>query len=344
MRDSHETPADHKPWQTRRTDWAAPGPRQDNPSQPAAPPADAQARPPRWSGLGLGQEPVQPPEPSRAPAPGPAGGPAPGSNPGHLPGDSDPAGRRPAYWAEQVPYLNHSGDRAAHEGTLEYHPANWVGHDPYRHQPAVPAQAPYPVPVQAAYPVPVQAAYPVPVQAAYPVPAQAPYHVLPQPPHPAHTAPFRHQGWAGYDPYTGYPIWPGHPAYADRSAGLHRLSKLTWRAAEVSAVVAVGIVALFARTTHSTAKNVSAQHSGKASIHAAAHPAHKQHKPKRHHHRHHHASTPGLAPPAAPPAAAPPPPPPPPAPAAPAPVPAAPAPPPPPPPVTTSGGSGGGGG
>jgi hypothetical protein len=154
--------------------------------------------------------------------------------------------------------------------------------------------------------------------------------------HPAHTAPGWRPAWASYDPYTGYPIWPGHPGYMARNAGLRRLSKLTWRAAEVSAVVAVGFVALFARTAHSATKNVSAQHSAKPSVHAAAtHSPHKQHK--RRHHRHHHAAPPGLAPPAAAPAPAPPPPPPPPAPA-----PAAPAPAPPPPPVTTSGGSGGG--
>jgi hypothetical protein len=307
MRDSHETPADHRPWQARHTDWAAPGPRQDNPGQPTAPPADAQARPLRWSGLGLSQDPVQPPEPSSG-EPGPAGWPAPDPNPRRFPGDSGPAGPRPANWAAQNSYPDHQGGLAAREGSLEYRPANWVGHDPYRRHPVVPPQPSYPA----------------------------------QPPYPTHTVPLRHQGWADYDPYTGYPIWPGHPAYAERNAGLRRLSKLTWRAAEVSAIVVVGFVALFARTAHSAVKHVSAPHSAKASIHAAAaHPAHNRHKP-RHHRHHHHAGTAGLAPPAAPPAAAPPPPPPPP-PAAPAPAPAAPAPPPPPPPpATTSGGSGGG--
>ena len=78
------------------------------------------------------------------------------------------------------------------------------------------------------------------------------------------------QGWADYDPYAGYPVWPGHPAYGARNAGLRRLSKLTWRAAEVSAVVAVGFVALFARTAHSTASHTAAAPGAKPSIHAAA--------------------------------------------------------------------------
>jgi hypothetical protein len=315
MRDSYETPEEHRPWQAPRTDWAASGPRQDHPSQPATPPADAQARPPRWSGLGLSQDPVQPPGPATAPGPGPAGWPAPDPNSRRFPGDSDPAGLRPADWTAQDSYPNHQGGGAAHPGALEHRPVNWVEHDPYRHHPVVPPQPSYPA------------------QPSYP----------PQPSYPAHAVPIWRQGWADYDPYTGYPMWPGHSAYADRNAGLRRLSKMTWRAAEVSAIVAVGFVALFARTAHSAVKNVSAQHSGKASIHAAAHPAHKQHKPKHHHRRHHHASVPGLAPPAAPPAAAPAAPAPPPAAPA-APAPAAPAPPPPPPPpVTTSGGSGGGG-
>src|SRR5215472_11553473 len=58
MHDAYETPADHRPWQARPTEWAAPGPRQVHRSEPAAPPADAQAGPPRWSGLGLSQDPV----------------------------------------------------------------------------------------------------------------------------------------------------------------------------------------------------------------------------------------------------------------------------------------------
>jgi len=173
MRDSYETPADHRPWQARHTDWAAPGPRQDHPGHPAAAPADAQARPPRWSGLGLSQDPVPPPEPASG-GPGPAGSLAPDPDPRRFPGDSfpgdsGPAGLGPADRGAQDPYPNQSG-RAAHAGSLEYRPANWVGHDPYRRNPIVP----------------------------------------PQPSYPAHTVPFWRQGWADCDPYTGYPMWPGH--------------------------------------------------------------------------------------------------------------------------------------
>jgi hypothetical protein len=216
-------------------------------------------------------------------------GPPQDQNPRPFPGDGEPVELRPADWAAPDSYPNHSGGHAAPEGPLEYRPASWVGHDPFGRHPSVPHQPPYP----------------------------------------AHTAPYWRQGWADHDPYAGYPIWPGHPAAAARNAGLRRLSRLTWRAAEVSAIVVVGFVALFARTAHSATKHVSAQPSIKPSIHAAAvHPAQKQHKPK--HHHHHHARPPALAPP--------------PAPAAPAaqPAPAPPPPPPPPPPVTTSGGSGGG--
>ena len=151
------------------------------------------------------------------PAPGSARpAPAQHPNPRHFPGDSDPLGLGPPDWAAQAPYPNHSGGQAAHERSLDYGADGWVGHDPYRRQPPVPRPPPYP----------------------------------------GHTSPFWRQGWADYDPYTGYPGWPGHPASAARNAGLRRLSKLTWRAAEVSAIVAVGFVALFARTAHSATRHV----------------------------------------------------------------------------------------
>ena len=232
MRDSYEPPADHRPWQTSRPDWAVSSRLQGLPvqsGQPALFPADALARPPDLTGHGLSQD--------------------------HAP--------RLAY-------------------------------DPYQ---------------------------------GYPAPADRPAF-------PGRTMPFWRQGWADYDPYSAHPVWPGHPAYAARNAGLHRLSKLTWRAAEVSAVIVIGFVAFFARTAHGATSTGHAKPNAKASAHAAAaHHAQKRHK---HHHHHHHASgpAPGLAPPQAPPAA----------PAAPAAAPAPPPPPPPPPPVTTSGGSGGGGG
>jgi len=262
-----------------------------------------------------------PPAGGLGPPPGWAGR-GPSQDPAWLPKLSGVAGFGPADWPAQDAYPSHANGHAARGGSLERRPADWLASGPYERHPALPGPP------------------------AYPVPGQPPYPVPGQPPYPARTAPFWRQGWADYDPYASYPIWPGHPGYATRNAGLRRLSKLTWRAAEVSAVIAVGFAALFARTAQSATSHAGAQQSAKPSIHAAAtHHAHKQHKPK--HHRHHRhpavAPAPGLAPPAAPPAA-PPPPPPPPAPAPPPqPPPAAPAaPPPPPPPVTTSGGSGGG--
>jgi hypothetical protein len=241
MRDSYEPPADHRPWQARRPDWAAISQPQDHPAE--------------------------------------SGQPAHDTDPGLYPGHTDPYGLSPV---DRMPPAPYPGRAAGPGGPLERRPANWPVFDPYQGHPG-------------------------------------------QPPYPAPPAPFWRQGWADFDPYAGHPAWPGHPGHAARAAGLRRLSKLTWRAAELSAVIAVGFVALFARTVHSVASHTSA----KPSIHAAATPtAAKQHKPKHHHHHHHRA--PALAPPAAPPAPPPPPPP-----------PAAP-PPPPPPPATTSGGSGGG--
>ena len=317
MHDNDEPPADHRPWQARRPDWAVFSQHPDHPAhygQPAVPPEGAQAPlvPGEWGGgwgadRSLSQDPMHSLERSNSAGFGLIGRPPQGPFPGHLPRDSNPPELSPANWAAQDPFSSHADGHAARGGQLERRPADWPAYDPYQRHPAPPGQPPYP----------------------------------------ARTAPFWRQGWADPDPYSSYPIWPGHPGYATRNAGLRRLSKLTWRAAEVSAVIAVGFAALFARTAHSATSHAGAQHGTKASIHAAAtHHAHKQHKPKPKHHHHPHASAPapGLAPPAAPPAAPPPPPPPPPAaPPPPPPPPAAPAaPPPPPPPVTTSGGSGGG--
>ena len=127
-------------------------------------------------------------------------------------------------------FPSHADGRATPGGLLERRPANWPAYDPYQRHPALSGQPPYPAPA----------------------------------------ASFWRHGWADFDPYAGYPIWPGHPGYAARNAGLRRISKLSWRAAEVSAVIAVGFVALFARTAHSATSHASAQHSAKASIHAAA--------------------------------------------------------------------------
>src|SRR5512142_1790581 len=42
--------------------------------------------------------------------------------------------------------------------------------------------------------------------------------------------------------------FPAEPPGAARAAGLRRLSRLTWRATQLSAVTAVGLATLFART------------------------------------------------------------------------------------------------
>jgi hypothetical protein len=164
--------------------------------------------------------------------------------------------------------------------------------------------------------------YPIP---RYPTPPS-------QPPYPTRTMRRGRSAWADFDPYFSYQ----HPAYA-RTAALSRLSRLTWRAVELSTVAAAGLVVLFARNAQgATSHVVAVKPTVSPSVHAAAtQQAHHRHKPKRRH-AHHSSSpaTPALAPPSAPPAPPPPPPP--------APPPPAPAPAPPPPPVTTSGGSGGG--
>ena len=147
-----------------------------------------------------------------------------------------------------------------------------------------------------------------------------------EPPYPTRTMLPERPAWADFDPYFSY----HHPVYA-RTAALRRLSRLTWRAVELSTIAAAGLVVLLARNAQGATNHVVAvKPAVSPSIHAAAtQQAHQRHKPKRRH-AHHSSSpaAPALAPPSAPPA---PPPPPPPAPA-----------PPPPPPVTTSGGSGGG--
>ena len=51
---------------------------------------------------------------------------------------------------------------------------------------------------------------------------------------------------------------PEEPPGAARSAGLRRLSRLTWRATELSAVAAVGFATLFARTAPAQTADQSA--------------------------------------------------------------------------------------
>src|SRR6516164_11698133 len=141
MPDSYESPADHRPWQARRPDWAVFSQPQGHPAhsgQPAAPPADAQARPSHWAGLGLGQDPTQPPQPTGAAGLGPVGWPAHGSPPGHFPGNSDPFAPSTPDWAAQDPYPNHSDGHAARGGSLERRPPDWLVYDPGPRHPALP--------------------------------------------------------------------------------------------------------------------------------------------------------------------------------------------------------------
>jgi hypothetical protein len=53
------------------------------------------------------------------------------------------------------------------------------------------------------------------------------------------------------------PAGPGGPADAARRRGLRRLSKLTWRAAQLSAVTAVGFAAVFAHSAGERAGGAS---------------------------------------------------------------------------------------
>jgi hypothetical protein len=97
--------------------------------------------------------------------------------------------------------------------------------------------------------------------------------------------------------YPGYPARYDEPAGAARSQGLRRLSKLTWRATQLSAVTAVGLAALFAHTAHSYAPHPA------ATVRPAAKPAMTPSPSpsathKRHHHHHHHSAAAAAAPPA----------------------------------------------
>ncbi|HEV2372586.1 MAG TPA: hypothetical protein VGS19_10480 [Streptosporangiaceae bacterium] len=101
-----------------------------------------------------------------------------------------------------------------------------------------------------------------------------------------------------------------------RSAGLRRLSKLTWRATQLGAIATVGFATVFARTAPT--QTVASQPSAKPAVRTPApSPSPAPTKVHRRHHRHHHVATPvapstpipsaapSLAPPTAPPAPAP---------------------------------------
>jgi hypothetical protein len=149
-------------------------------------------------------------------------------------------------------------------------------------------------------------------------------------PEPAPGPPSPVDGW-----YPPYPPRYYDPIGEERSAGLRRLSKLTWRATQLSAVATVGFAALFAHTAHSYAASTTAtlKHTAKPTTSPSPTPT----KTKKKHHHHHHAAAAAAAPGGASAAAGAP---------APAPAPPTTAPAPPPssaPPPTSSGGSSGGG-
>jgi hypothetical protein len=96
----------------------------------------------------------------------------------------------------------------------------------------------------------------------------------PPPPQPTQALPR-----GGY--YQDYPPRYDEPAGEARAQGLRRLSKLTWRATQLSAVTAVGFAALFAHTAH--AQTASSTAPAKPSPKAST-PTPSPAKTKKHHH------------------------------------------------------------
>jgi len=111
MRDSYEPPADHRPWQAHRPDWAVGNPPHDLPARSSLPalfPVKAPARPPDWAGPALGED--------------------------HA--------RRLAY----NPYRGHPApvDRPAYpERTMPFWRQGWADYDPYSGYPAWPGHPAY---------------------------------------------------------------------------------------------------------------------------------------------------------------------------------------------------------
>ena len=98
---------------------------------------------------------------------------------------------------------------------------------------------------------------------------------------------------------------PGGPADEVRRRGLRRLSRLTWRATELSAVAAVGFAALFAHTAHAQTVSTPAPAGPTATATASPTPSPSPAHKKKHHHHHQAAPTAAPAAPAAPASAAP---------------------------------------
>lgn len=105
------------------------------------------------------------------------------------------------------------------------------------------------------------------------------------------------------DPYDDFAARIDEAAGETRAAGLRRLSKLTWRAIQLSALATVGFVTLFARSA--PAQTVTSQVRPAPSVKAAtASPSPSPTRKKKNHHPKPRSpsvsSTPGTAPPAAP--------------------------------------------
>jgi hypothetical protein len=104
------------------------------------------------------------------------------------------------------------------------------------------------------------------------------------------------------DPYDDFAARIDEAAGETRAAGLRRLSKLTWRATQLSALATVGFVTLFVRSA--PAQTVSSQVKPAPSVKATtASPSPSPTKKKKHHHKPRSSSvssTSGTAPSAAP--------------------------------------------
>jgi hypothetical protein len=135
---------------------------------------------------------------------------------------------------------------------------------------------------------------------------------------PSHQPPDEPVPWTAIlpvqEPGTPRPApWPdaAGPAGRQRTAGLHHVARLTWRASQLGALAAVGFATVFARTA--PAQTVSSQGAPAPGTRPAtaapspsrAHRPHAAHHPRaRHRHRHHAAALPPAPPPPTPAAAA----------------------------------------
>lgn len=99
-------------------------------------------------------------------------------------------------------------------------------------------------------------------------------NAAPPPPPPPHALPRGRQ-------YQDYPPGYDEPVGEARAQGLRRLSRLTWRATQLSALAAAGFAAIFAHTTH--AQTTSSTAPAKPSLKAST-PAPSPTKTKKHHH------------------------------------------------------------